>query len=412
MAKKKKQNRVAVERDQLTKVARRVECPVCSSDLLTEFDDLKNEIVTLPNFCSGCGSKILSNCPGCNHTFRELARFCSECGAKVYGNAQPETHSQTESTSSNQADAENMLARCRNGIPVGRRVIREMFLVMVRLNPANRSAHIFCDAVSHITETTSRPEIADIVGTALNEADLSEAQADLKSSHEAIWQMANDISVIEILERKFPTCLQFIKGHEWIDSPEKIREAFADRMYRQVTLHTLELATIEEHYRQLVEFYPRYQEVMNRSGFLNGLVAFAAGFFGGNLGVAGAEMWANWQGRNDQEFLEIYGRAVDDFTNAAFSFTQKTEEAVQSVVEQFADDYVSSTKLIYDGLEKAMQSGHNILPVCEALFYVDDPLEAEGAEFLELVIENLKEEGLTASEERELRAGLKPKPEH
>jgi len=138
MAKKKKQNPVAVERDQLTKVARRVECPVCSSDLLTEFDDLKNEIVTLPNFCCGCGSKILSNCPGCNHTFRELTRFCSECGAKVYGNAQPETHSQTESTSSNQADAENMLARCRNGIPVGRRVIREMFLVMVRLNPANR----------------------------------------------------------------------------------------------------------------------------------------------------------------------------------------------------------------------------------------------------------------------------------
>lgn len=287
-----------------------------------------------------------------------------------------------------------------------------MFLVVVRLNPAHVSAYTLNESIGSITDTMSRPEIANLVGSALEEADLSNARADLASSHDAIWQMANGmISEIEMpLKREFPSYSEYVSGHEWIDSPQKTGEAFADRIYRQVNMHAHELEIIEKHYTQLVEFFPRYYEIMNRSGFWSGVLGFAASFFGGELGAAGVETWNNWQEKSDQEFLNSYGGAVDEFTSSAVLFTQKTEEAITPVVDQFADDYVTSSNVIYDGLEKAMLAGHDILPVCNALFYVDEPLDDDTLEFFEIVIQNLKDEGLSAKDESELRDSIKTKP--
>ncbi|MEE2639084.1 MAG: hypothetical protein VX768_00535 [Planctomycetota bacterium] len=59
-----------------------------------------------------------------------------------------------------------------------------------------------------------------------------------------------------------------------------------------------------------------------------------------------------------------------------------------------------------------MLAGHDISPACNALFYGEEPLDDETREFFEIVIQNLKEEGLNANHESELREsmGMKRSP--
>ena len=388
-------------------------CPVCSSDL-----PLKSEASgspTLPKFCSECGCKFHHKCPECSSPFTHLARFCSECGSETYGNREAQKTIPAESASLvSQQNSKHLLARCRGLIPVSRRAIRESFFVIVRLNPAHVAAHTLAASIESITDTMSRPEIANLVGSALEEADLSDARGDLASSHDSIWQMANGIisASTKILKREFPAYPDYVSGHEWFVSPQEAGEAFANRIYRQVTMHAHELEIIEKHYSQLVEFFPRYYEIMHRSGFWGGVIGFAAGFFGGTIGAAGIETWNNWQEKSDQEFLDNYACAIDEFTSSAVSFTQKTEEAITPPVDQLADDLVACSNVLYDGLEKAMLAGHDISPACNALFYEEEPLDDEIREFVEIVIQNLKEEGLNANDESELREsmGMKRSP--
>ncbi|MEE2639083.1 MAG: hypothetical protein VX768_00530 [Planctomycetota bacterium] len=139
----------------------------------------------------------------------------------------------------------------------------------MRLNPAHVAAHTLAASIGSITDNMSRPEIANLVGSALEEADLSDARGDLASSHDIIWQMANGMisESIQPLKREFPAYPDYVSGHEWFVSPQEAGEAFANRIYRQVTMHAHELEIIEKHYSQLVEFFPRYYEIMHRSGF-------------------------------------------------------------------------------------------------------------------------------------------------
>ena len=94
-------------------------------------------------------------------------------------------------------------------------------------------------------------EIANLVGSALEEADLSDARGDLASSHDSIWQMANGIisASTKILKREFPAYPDYVSGHEWFVSPQEAGEAFANRIYRQVTMHAHELEIIEKHWK-------------------------------------------------------------------------------------------------------------------------------------------------------------------
>lgn len=301
-----------------------------------------------------------------------------------------------------------LIAQLREDAADGELLWPEFVRVALRLNPVNRQIYEFLGFIHQVTESTPRYEIARFVQEAMQQVDLTNAVPMLDEALDFIancgpWWVKSATADLLVA---WPEAKQVIR-HRWANDPEKEGESYRQQLRCAVQTHRQDLVVIQNHYRQLQEFHPRYHAIMTRSSVWESILGFAAGFFGGSLGVIGAEAWDNWRGQSDSEFAQSFGNAVDQFSGATLAFTQKTEQEVESVLAAIRKDSQEFTLGTMSALESLAE--HKDLTAIYRKLHEPDPTnkpDDEGRQLFEIVLSNLREQRISARSEANLRALL------
>ncbi|VTS04359.1 DUF4339 domain-containing protein [Tuwongella immobilis] len=284
----------------------------------------------------------------------------------------------------------------------------EAMRVVVRLNPVNIQIHNFLSFINQVVDGTPRHDIARLVQEAMQQVDLTNAAPMLDESLDGITAVGPELikGYTSELLAVWPKVTQFVQ-HRWLEDPAKEGESLRQQLRRAVQAHRQDLVVIQNHFRQLQEFHSRYHAIMTRNSVWDYVLGFAAGFFGGGIGAIGAQVWDDWRGKSDTDFAQSFGNAVDQFSGAALSFTQKTEQEVESVVAAFLKDLHSFTQGTISALESVADS-KDLTPIYHKL-HDPDPADApdeDGKQFFEIVLSNLRDQKISARSEANIREML------
>jgi hypothetical protein len=208
------------------------------------------------------------------------------------------------------------------------------------------------------------------------------------------------------LTSSWPECRAFI-SHHWLDDPGKEVENIQQQFRRALRAHRQDLLVIQNHFRQLQEFFPRYYSIITRGSFWDYVLGFAAGYFGGGFGVIGAQVWEDWRGKSDSDFAESFGNAVYQFSRAALEFTEKTEQEVESVLSGLLKDLHDFTQGIIATLE-AVAETMNISKIYHNLHDPDSSqqIDDDFKQFFEIVLSNRRNQKISARSEANIREML------
>lgn len=381
-----------------------IPCPACHSDIPVKIDETLRKVIDIAKFCPSCGIQIHRRCPNCNSSFSKLTPFCHQCGKEVHGRQKQAS----TSLISLSAEADQLLNRLRQDALDSAKLIRETLLVVTRCNPPNLAAHRFYEIVASISDNTPRTEIATLVGQALNEA-----QGALDTEALENWRgFAGNIvtEVVAATRKSLDATLSDWRtyiSHPWIEQPESHAQRIRLQLETAMSVNLRDVSVIQHKYRQMCEFYPRYQEIMSRNEVWDYVLGFAAGFLGGQVGAIGAQVWDDWRNKSDRDFIQSFTAAVEQFTQASFSFMQKTEASVVPVVDQVMAELGTQCDAVIGGLDKLARKGKSIATVFRALHFADETVVDDDArQILEVVIANLREQGLTHNSEHNIREML------
>jgi len=301
-----------------------------------------------------------------------------------------------------------MIAQLREDAADMQLLAAEMMRVAVRLNPVNIQILDFLGFINQVTENTPRQQIARLVQEAMQQVDLTNAAPMLDEALDGITTVGPELvrSYTSDVLAFWPEARQVIR-HRWLDDPAKEGEDLRQQFRRAVQSHRQDLVVIQNHFRQLQEFYPRYHAIMTRDGLWDYVLGFAAGFFGGGLGAIGTQVWDDWRGKSDSDFAQSFGNAVDQFSGAALAFTQHTEQEVESVVMAFLKDLHEFTHEMISALESVADS-MDISAIYHKLHDPDpaDKPDEDCKQFFEIVMSNLRDQRISASSEASIREML------
>jgi hypothetical protein len=309
-----------------------------------------------------------------------------------------------------------MIAQLREDATDIQPFLAELIRVMVRLNPVNIEIHEFLGFINQITENTPRQETVQLVQAAMQSVDLTNAVSMLDEALDAVTEMGPELvkSYTSDLVSVWPESRQLVR-HRWLDDPIKEGENLQQQLRRAVQAHWQDLIVIQNRFRQLQEFHPRYHALMTRNSVWATALWFAAGFasafFVGPLGAvgaeAGAQFWDNWRSKSDKEFVQTFANAVGLFSEAALSFTQKTEEEVEYVVIGLLEDLDDFTQGVIAALESVAES-MDVTAIYHKLHDPDpsDKLDDDSIQGMEIVLSNLREQKISARSESNLREML------
>jgi hypothetical protein len=148
---------------------------------------------------------------------------------------------------------------------------------------------------------------------------------------------------------------------------------------------------IFSHYATLSEYLPRYVEIMSRSNFGDYVVGFLAGFFGGQLGVAGAGIWDNWRESNDNDFVDKFVNALQSFLDDCRDYCSSVEDGLSLVFDRYLDEMSQIHRNVFNYFETLAESGTDV----EALYYENrqfkDPIDDDEQAFFEIVLQNIQD---------------------
>lgn len=376
-----------------------IPCPACKSPILVKVDETARRAIDVPRFCASCGVQIHRRCPKCNKSFSKLTRYCHECGKEVH----PPLGLATKQCSLAPASLE-LLRRLRQDGVDSAWLTREALLVAIRLSPPNFAAQRFYEILSSIDDNTPGPTRAALFGQALDE---TPGFLDPVALEEWKGKVGNLASLVvqgtrESLDLAMPGWQEHI-AHPWIQCPEAHAQQIRLRLEQTITPHLGNLSLILEKHQQMREFLPRYREIMSRSEGWNFVVGLAAGFFGGQLGVLGTQLWEGWKAKSDQDFVQAFSVAADEFEKQALMFLQNTEASARPVVDQVVTELTKCSEAVASGIEQFARQGHPIEPVFHKLHFPAHGVDVDARQFLELVLSNLREQGISYESERNLR---------
>jgi hypothetical protein len=301
--------------------------------------------------------------------------------------------------------ADAMIAQLRQDVTELQPFIRELFRVIVRNNPIWRRVETFHGRLEAIPDDASRSTVCQVVTSAIVEVDLANAVRELEEFNEIL--RAEVASLLSSSYDELTRALPDYRRH-MPDLPDTAAAAAhsSRRMVEALASARPQLAVIEGHYRQLREFLPRYQSLMTRTGLLDVVLGFAAGYFvGGAAADIGARLWDGWREQSDQQFLESFSRAVSAFGEAAAAFTMNTEAAAEPVVQQAVGDYAEGQFSLIEGLRSLANRGYSIQNVYRAL-RAAPPRDPGTQHLFGPVLSNLRGQGLSGASERNLMALL------
>jgi hypothetical protein len=301
-----------------------------------------------------------------------------------------------------------MLSQLRDDVEDLLLFVAEMIRVAVRVNPVNLQVFNFLGIIDQITEHTPPYEIARLVSEAMHQIELNNAASMLDESLDFISEIGPELitkGCADIIQVG-PQLKQFLK-HRWLDNPEAEGEYMRQQLKSAVQSQRHDLIVIQDHFRQLQEFHPRFDSILRRTGVFDYVLGFTVGFLGGGLGFVGAQIWEDWRNKSDYEFRQLFANAVNQFSDAALSFTQKTEQEVEKVIAVFLQDVHSFYHGINNALEEIVDT-QDITPIYQKLHLPDpaDRIDDDGREFLEIVISNLRDQNISARSEFNIREML------
>lgn len=300
-----------------------------------------------------------------------------------------------------------MIAQLREDAADTQLFVAESIRVMVRLNPVNVQIHEFLGYINQIKKKTSLKKTARLVREAMESVDLTDAVATLNSQQEMIASLGPELvgNYTKKMATIWPEARQLIR-HRWLDDPAKEGEHVRQQFRRALGAPSQDLVAIQDHFRQLREFHPRYHAILTQDSVSDFALGLAAGLLGGELGEIAAQVWDGWRGQSDAEFAQSFGNAVDQFSTAALEFTEKTERAMEPVISAFLKDLYDLNQGCIAALETVIDNT-DITPIYRRLHYSDpedvpDDEEA-GNQFLELVLSNLRDAQISARAEANIR---------
>lgn len=387
------------------------QCPVCEVPIQLQSEGWIFKKIRIPKFCGQCGTSFHQTCPSCSMEFSDLLQFCVGCGTNLYVKT-PKASSPSASSvrlektvEKDKTTAEDLkfLKAMEQDVDDIESFTKEMLVVMLRFNSINLQLHRFSELIDEITENSENTFIVNKLADAINSLDFTaiddEMNANLQSLQSFICEMATSWQKDFALVTDSP--IQ-VNNKPVFD----VYEAQANRLSSMFAKQQRNLDDLLRYYQQLCEYYPRYRDILTRSGFWDFVFGFAAGFFGGELGVLGAELWDDWNGKSDKEFVEVYANACDNFIQIGFGITQELEKSTGAV---FREITVLSTKLHNQMISLARANarmGRRVKPIYEKLHFIEDCDEDTMALF-EIIISNLKDQGLSSASERNIRSMFK-----
>lgn len=301
-----------------------------------------------------------------------------------------------------------MIAQLREDTKDFQLFFAEMIRVAVRLNPVNIQIYNFLDFINQVVDGMEREQIAKLVQSAMQQVDLSDAAQSLDQSLEEISSIGPSgiINVVSSLLDVWPDVPKHFT-HRWFDDHLKESADLQQNFRNALQRHRQDLLLIQNHFRQLQEFHPRYHEIMNRNNIWDFALGFAAVFFGGSIGQVGAQLWDNWRNQSDTEFAQSFSNAVNQFSQATLEFTQKTEKEVELVLSQFLCDFHEFNIGVISAMD-SISDKSDLTKIYTKLHEPDttNKPHVELKQFLEIVFVNLREQKISPRSETNLRRML------
>ena len=296
-----------------------------------------------------------------------------------------------------------MIAQLQQDAADSELLIGEIMRVAVRLNPVNIQIYNFLGIIDAITENTPRPEIAKLVQQAMQQVDLTNAAQMLDDALDGVTSVGPEMikDYTSNLTTVWPESIQLVR-HRWLDDPNKEGALIQQQLQRAVLAHRSDLEVIQKQFRQLQEYHPRYHAILTRKSAWEYVFGFAAGFFGGALGMVGAQVWDDWRGKSDGDFVQSFANAVNQFSQSGLAFTQKMEQDVEFVVEAFLKDQ----RDFMQGTISALESVVNIKDISDIYHKSREPGKPNDEnlkQFFEIVLTNLREKKISPRSESNMR---------
>jgi hypothetical protein len=271
-------------------------------------------------------------------------------------------------------------------------LMKEFLLVVWRFNPAGIAFHTCHQMVAALNDSTPPAERARIVAEGLGAIEITPVETFEADIGRGIGDVAAAMTAETIAGpvKQYPEIEGFLRdalGNE----DTALADAFSRMTLNAVAKHRATYEQLHAHYNQLVESLPRYTSIMNRSGLLEGVIAFAAGFFGGYPGAWGADAWNNWRTANDQEFCQKFGAAFDQFVEACRAYTVAGEQSLSVVYDRLMDEFRTLHRRLFDCYEQLAEEGWGIEPLYHRYTTADEPLAEDIRQLFEIALSNLDE---------------------
>lgn len=271
-------------------------------------------------------------------------------------------------------------------------LLKEVLIVSWQFNPAGVAAYYCSQLFEGINDATPHDQKASMVAETLGSIDIAPVNTFETAFSSAVAEVCKNISsetvagAIEV----YPQIEQYLRGALGAEEAA-LSKSFKRLTHSAVTKHRKRYEELECHYNQLQEFLPRYTSVMTRTGLLDGIIGFAAGFFGGYLGAVGAQAWDNWRGSNDQDFCQKFGAAFEQFAQACHAYTTHGENSISLVFDRLMDEIRRIHHKIFDCYDELSRAGWNIEPLYKQYRTLNSALDEDMKQMFEIALSNLEE---------------------
>ena len=274
--------------------------------------------------------------------------------------------------------------------------LREMFLLQWRLsNSAYGAANDFLTAIDTIQEGEDGKATSLKVRQGLEAVRIAPFEEIVKESSTGFVNMVSEF--IQDIPSQYIQLYPSLEPYrEKFTLPDEWKAGIVQEVNRDLSALKADYDTIVGYHDQLVEFYPRYDAIMSRAGWLDWLIGGAVGFFTGGLGVVAAVIWDNWRGMNDQDFMKHYSAAVQTFIDSCIKFNEEGERVlgthIQRVNDVWNDAFIPLAEM-YSALAEMGEGLEAVERRAKALEHTAEFAgDRESHQFAAIVVSNLKQQ--------------------
>ena len=273
-------------------------------------------------------------------------------------------------------------------------LLREILFVHWRINPVATSVVSFMEVLNEIDESTDNSRRSALIGEAISSIELQEfkefKKGFLDSVQEIVGAWSKDAPEVPI--RVYPDTREFVVS-ALASAPDIDVGFYCGQIQKAIKAQKASYNGLHRHFQQLQEFYPRYSNIRDDSLVEYCLIVFTAGIFGDGLGVVAAEVWNDWSSCSDEEFIQNFDSAIDDYIQRSNDFTEGGESALDMVFDRLFDEFEEINECLFKVYESLEQDGLDMQPI-----YLEHRKECDGlydeegvSDFMELVIQNFSE---------------------